>query len=728
MLKLIYALLLHIDGVIYNLIRWVYEIFLALAKINIFDADDYNSIIGRIYLVLGVIMLFVLAYSLLKAVVNPDDSKKDEKTAPNIIKNVVISLVIIAVLPTVFSVAFNLQNAILNSNIIPKIILNRTGVTDIENIEKNGGNTMAFYTFQSFFLPNLESDTCIQANQDLATCSADILIDAGSSSRASNLAEAYQAVYNGESFSLFSNFSEAVDDDEINYMLIVSTVAGVVLLFVIIGYTMDLAVRVVKLVFYQIIAPVAVICRIIPGDKKKAFDIWVKQVIGNFLDVFVRIAAMYLGIYLITLVVSKFGNIFDVTGGLSNLTSTQRSITLVLLIIGIILFVRQVPKLLKDLFGIELSTEGGVLRTALGVGAIGAGAIGAGITSGVQNATATYRATHGQNAGGRIWNILRSTAAGVGAGTVRGAWQNRNVKNVREFQNATRTAIQHTTQARANRANYVASHRRDDIPIIGGFVGSVQGHAQDAVTRLGNWAGLNRTYEQYKDEQEFYKTIIQIDDSSDKTAKELIEKSSIKDNERIMRQATGNQNAESLSTMENLVNMYKGMSFQQARAAGPLHDFAGHQVQINNEADFARYLAHIESQKQDAERRLKRYIKQQGYNGREGVQNIQSFGINLGTGDLQRMSKLNSDRENIQNLVRENQPRINSLNASLNTQEHIDERGRINTTNVVNNYDDMGTLVDSVNQRNIDINAEIERLSRQQANQNRNNNNNGGGH
>ena len=66
MIEELYKLLLTIDGVIYNIIAWIYDIFNFLAGVNLFKESDYMTIVQRLYVILGMVMLFVLAYSLLK--------------------------------------------------------------------------------------------------------------------------------------------------------------------------------------------------------------------------------------------------------------------------------------------------------------------------------------------------------------------------------------------------------------------------------------------------------------------------------------------------------------------------------------------------------------------------------------------------------------------------------------------------------------------------------------
>ena len=166
----VYTLLLILDGIVYNLVNYFYEIFLFLAKINIFSNNDYEEIVQSIYIVLGVIMLFILAYSLLKAIINPDSFAKGESSFPNLVKNVLTSLIIIILLPTVFSVAFNIQNVFLNNNTIFKIILGDNSSTD--TIEKSGGQ-MSYYTFRAFFHEREEWCTSDGNNYSVGTLRTD---------------------------------------------------------------------------------------------------------------------------------------------------------------------------------------------------------------------------------------------------------------------------------------------------------------------------------------------------------------------------------------------------------------------------------------------------------------------------------------------------------------------------------------------------------------------------
>lgn len=385
----LYNLLLMLDGAIYNLIDYLYDIFDFLAGINIFSQDTYNDIVSRIYIILGVFMLFVLAYSLLRAIVNPDDFAKGENSFPNLIKNVVISLVIIVLLPMVFSVAFNIQNSILNNDTIPRLVLGNDYATNTDVYDADAGRTMAYYTFMAFFHENEDwcgdpevngTGTVLTVGEE-GTCADEILGNGALFvQNGLPLSEIRAGVLREDSFSSFSEFGEAVEEGQINYMFIISTFGGLFILYVLLNFCFDMALRVIKLAFYQIIAPIPVICRILPGgNMKDVFSNWTKQVISIFFEVFIRIGIMNLGVFLITTIVKNFNGI----PGLSDLSSTQGLIVQALLIMGVVTFIRQAPDLLSKLLKLDTGGMKLGLMDKLAMGGVFAagGAVGSLISS-----------------------------------------------------------------------------------------------------------------------------------------------------------------------------------------------------------------------------------------------------------------------------------------------------------------------------------------------------------
>lgn len=517
----LYNLLLMLDGAIYNLIDYLYDIFDFLAGRNIFSQDTYNDIVSRIYIILGVFMLFVLAYSLLKAIINPDDFAKGENSFPNLIKNVVVSLVIIVLLPTVFSVAFNIQNSILNNDTIPKLILGTDYATNTDVYDADAGRTMAYYTFMAFFHenedwcgnPEVNGTGTVLTVGDGGSCADEILGNGALFvQNGLPLSEIRAGVLREDSFSNFSEFGEAVEAGQINYMFIISTFAGLFIVYVLLNFCFDMALRVIKLAFYQIIAPIPVICRILPGgNMKDVFSNWTKQVISIFFEVFIRIGIMYLGVFLITTIVKNFNGI----PGLSDLSSTQGLIVQALLIMGVVTFIRQAPDLLSKL--LKLDTGGMKLglmdKLAMGGGLFAGAAAGGLATAGIRNFAGAFTGKgivndlKSRNFGSAFKKVgtsivpgIKSGIAGAGSGAVRAGFNARGAKNFGDMKGAAGKGAAGAAAARAKRAAYKASHRSvsiaghnfdvGKIPLVGGAIGVGAGHASDLVHGAAQWAGI----------------------------------------------------------------------------------------------------------------------------------------------------------------------------------------------------------------------------------------------
>ncbi len=540
----LYNILLVIDGAIYDLVDYVYDIFDFLAKINIFDNDMYGEITSKVYLILGLIMMFILSYSLLKAVINPDDYAKGEQSITKLIPNVLISLAIIVLLPTVFEFAMNFQKAVLNNDTIPNFILGDTNQETVEDgsVENDNGRMISYYAFQAFFHPNEEY--CASEGLTYDECSNSDKIKGNGSWFVSNgdpYSEVDTNVRAGNSFRNYNVFGEAVRDGKMTYYYLISTIAGIFLLWVLANYCFDMAVRVIKLAFYQLIAPIPVICRILPSGKTKdVFDKWTKQTISTYISVFIRIVIMSIGIFLLRLVINAVNN--NEIAGLSELRIDKKFIVIALLIMGIIIFIRQAPKLIDDIFHLGAGDMklGLMDKLAMG-GALTAGAIaGGGITSLTKNSVSGFRqmGTNFKNAkgigkvgaiAGGLIGTASSTAAGAVSGAIRGGKAGLKAKNFKDMASAASSGVVGAATAKAKRDAYKASHKvnKEDlgklgsIPFIGaaaaGTLSSLNtnwGHVKDTGGKVAQWAGINMGLDALNHEKSvademmgFYKTM-----------------------------------------------------------------------------------------------------------------------------------------------------------------------------------------------------------------------------
>lgn len=514
------GLLMFIDTIIYRLVDYVYDIFNALAKINIFDMNDYKTIVSRIYVILGMVMLFSLAYSLLKAVINPDEFAKGENSFPKLIKNVIISLAIIAVLPTAFSVAFNLQNTILNQNTIPKLVFGNG--TDYDNATReDAGEMMSYYVMTAFLHPNVEwcDEKGYEIDDDtdinLSECASKIKGDGAwlvtNGEDLKSVTEKFKAgTYD---ISAFNDFGESAAAGKVTYNVFISTVAGVFLLYVLLNFCFDMAVRVVKLMFFQIIAPIPVICRVIPGGKlKDVFSDWMKKTISTYVEVFIRIAIMYLGVFMISQVVNNFSNI-----NFGSLGVAQKLIAEALIIMGVVIFMRQAPKLIGDMFHLDSgSMKLGLMdKLAMG-GALAAGSVAGGALGmlGRNTVSAVKGIKKADTAGGKIKAGLfgaASVAAGTVSGARRGFKAGKGAKSLADMKKAAGTAVADATAAKGKRDAYRAAHpsvdphrKTDFTKTLAGFYQVGKGHIVDTAKSAGSYFGIGDELQNLQAEQAVY--------------------------------------------------------------------------------------------------------------------------------------------------------------------------------------------------------------------------------
>lgn len=676
---------LFLDGIVYNFVRWFYQIFLFLAQLNLFDTDDYISIVNRLYIIIGVVMLFILAYSLLKAIIDPDEFAKGEASFPNLIKNVVISLIIIVLLPTVFDVAYRMQNAILRHDVIGKIFLSENyRPSDIDN----GGNLIASKTFSAFLYATEEGRENSISSNTFFFWGGDLTFQ-----------DALDEVERGESFLIFTNFSQAVDDAEITYNVVVSTIAGLFLLWCILLFCFDLGTRVVKLIFYQTIAPVAVICRILPGGKAKSvFSNWVKLTLGTFAEVFIRVAVMYMGVYLIKLIDSKFHSI-SINADDFGLGIVQQGLVLAFLIMGVIAFMRQAPKLIQDLFGLELGglnlgLKGLTSRLADGGALAAASAIGGGATAMVRN----FNSAKGLRR-------LTSGLGGLGSGAVRGLRAGAGAQGFGDVRNAASTAASRATDARVRRNARNARYDSEGRNFI-------TGHLADFGSDVSIWA--TGGMEKFKPTEDFIKTYIASIDAGDKYIDELYTRNASNSKVQEMflnnmlsdatdrineytqngfdadteyKDALGNvrrvtsqqeldqllidmgwqyanleqqaQHALSKEAMESLVSSYSSQGFQ---GVADMTDFYGEVRRVNNEQEFAAYVSDLKKQLGDIDRGSKKVIKNAIMDAQNGADILNEMAVNTNHGDQIRIDQARSNYNIAVDYVSENKVMAAGLN------------------------------------------------------------------
>ena len=122
------------------------------------------------------------------------------------------------------------------------------------------------------------------------------------------------------------------------------------MIYIFVSMCIDMGLRAIKLAYYQIIAPIPILTRIIPGQKK-IFDNWLKGAISTFIEVFIVLGAVSLGLLLINEASNILGSFANIWG--SEPPFFVKAFAYVFIIIGVLLFIKQAPKLFFDMFGLK---------------------------------------------------------------------------------------------------------------------------------------------------------------------------------------------------------------------------------------------------------------------------------------------------------------------------------------------------------------------------------------
>lgn len=361
---------LWVDSIIYKFIDWVYQLFMLISETGVFKSQDIREFANRIYFFLGLIMIFKVSISIVQYIVNPDSIKAKETGASKLLANIAFVLVGIVLVPYVFDAAYGIQRIVLKDNVIGNLILGKSFAekkTDEDYIE-NAGKNMAFTTLSAFFRLDNTIVTDDSGDQPLfnAKCLAQPFADMdiinpecgdaadnairdfiNDKSRNQNYTAAY--MYGDINYLTKIDHNYTIEDkngDDIymfDYSIIISSLAGGFVVWILLGFCIDIAIRNVKLGFLQLIAPIPLIAKIDPKTGQKAFDAWVKECKNTYLSLFGRLVAIYFVIYLLSLISTQTVNIVDGGEGTDNL------FVKVFFILGALQFAKSLPNLMSTL-------------------------------------------------------------------------------------------------------------------------------------------------------------------------------------------------------------------------------------------------------------------------------------------------------------------------------------------------------------------------------------------
>lgn len=377
----------------------IYSLVIQIAQSDFFSQEIIRDFSGRIYVLLGIFMLFKVSFSLINYIVNPDDFTDKQKGIGKLVPNIMITLVLIVFMPRIFAEAMDLQRLVINEGVLENIIFSSNHDNELNLNSETGGEKIAVQIFNSFYYlkeVGMDSDARSITTCQNGECRYNTYTDAFDSDSSYN---AYEGIW----------------DDQAEYHQFLTLIAAVIFVLVMIQFCFDIAVRTVKLGFLQLIAPIPIISRMDPKSAKDGmFSRWLKECKNTYLALFVRLIALDFAIVLIGIIINS--------SELSNMDFMVK----VFLILGILMFAKQLPGLIEKIFGIKLDSGftlnpmkrlrdiPGSNIAAAGAAAVGGAALGVGsnIYAGVK-AGESRRKVIGSALAGGASGLFRSGYSGL---------------------------------------------------------------------------------------------------------------------------------------------------------------------------------------------------------------------------------------------------------------------------------------------------------------------------
>ena len=438
-----YGILLTLDYIVYICINFSYQLFEVVSKVEIFSNDELALITRRVYMILGIVMLFVFAYNIILAILNPDTvNGKDDKSFKGMVKNLVVSVVLLITFPLICRYLQLFQNHIVEDNTLGKII---TGSTVGSDYTKKAALEVPVTIFTAFYHPLSENGEAVTMFECQHQGQTSYVNDAGKTIELTNIGtaelcdkyvELAEKAATGNIFDLnkFMNNKElkhGIADGKMEYLWLVSTIAGGLAAYMFLSFSLDLGVRAAKLAVLKLIAPVPIFVKVFP-KQKSMYDKWQGEFIKTYLQVFERIIVIYFAIEVIS-----FVRKIDWTAGGGGWFIN--CIASVVIILGILKFAKEAPKLLEDLFGTKIpelsikkklnDNEYAKRATSLS-GALAGNAIHSVINNGKRVAEGVKKRDVLGTASGVAGMIFGTPLSTLNA--ARRGWQNGNVDNWRQ--------------------------------------------------------------------------------------------------------------------------------------------------------------------------------------------------------------------------------------------------------------------------------------------------------
>ena len=390
-------LMFSLSTFIYQLLMNLYDMFSALCTVRLLSNDILQELAKRVGYILGVVMLFYVILGFIQLLLNPDAINDGEKGAVSIIKKTIIVIIMLGSANFAFELLYQIQVTVVSSNIISKLLLpySVTTVINSKNSTSNNNSSMidneqfgsllaeelfsSFYTIEEFDESDIVSNSDTSSYNDCQTVVNNFrnqLINERS----------FDLGYTCLNSTIVVNFkidettkSEDQETNVVDFNWLLCPIVGLAAVYLMVMYCFKVGVRMVQLMFLEIISPMAIVSYLAP-KKDTMFSKWKNIYISTYVDVFIRIAIINFAFFLVA-------TVFSVTGGdgleFQGTDFSSNPFFKVIMILSILTFAKKAPELLGELLPKSASKLGfgASMKDIVGLGATVGGIAGLGISA-----------------------------------------------------------------------------------------------------------------------------------------------------------------------------------------------------------------------------------------------------------------------------------------------------------------------------------------------------------
>lgn len=329
------AIGIMIDAVVYNLIDDAYNLIVSFSGASLFNDATIKTVMHNTYILIGIFALFRIAMLLVNAIINPDKLNEKGNGLGNVLANLIVMFVMLIMVPILFDEACSLQETIIKGNYIQKIFLN---VTDMKDIKP--GDAMRSITISTLISVDSEARDQYKAGSCSNNCN-DAIKAYDKMKKNGNFKFTTLAKYIGVTIKNDDGATVYVYD----YKYILTFICGCAVVYVLLSFSIDLAVRMIELSVLEILSPLFIATYIDPKSAKTGpFHKWLVAVGKTYASLFIKIAIISLMILFISLL--------DGT----NLTGFP----LLTLFFAILIFAKKAPSWIGGMIGVEGDGLGGL--------------------------------------------------------------------------------------------------------------------------------------------------------------------------------------------------------------------------------------------------------------------------------------------------------------------------------------------------------------------------------